>query len=104
MIRVGVCSWTEKTLIQSREFYPPSANTAEARLRFYAQHFDVVEVDSSYYAIPAMQTAGLWAERTPQGFTFHIKAFAGLTGHGVEPRTLPTDLQEVLTSDQRKER
>lgn len=103
MIRVGVCSWTEKTLIQSREFYPPSAKTAEARLRFYAWHFDVVEVDSSYYAIPAMQTAGLWAERTPQDFTFHIKAFAGLTGHGVDPRTLPADLQDLLTSAQRKE-
>jgi uncharacterized protein YecE (DUF72 family) len=104
MIRVGICSWTEKTLIQSREFYPPSAKIAEARLRFYAQHFDVVEVDSSYYAIPAMQTAGLWAERTPQAFTFHIKAFAGLTGHGVDPRSLPADLQDLLTLEQRKER
>ena len=104
MIRVGICSWTEKTLIQSREFYPPSAKTAEARLRFYAQHFDVVEVDSSYYAIPAMQTAGLWAERTPQAFTFHIKAFAGLTGHGVDPRSLPADLQDLLTPEQREDR
>lgn len=104
MIRVGVCSWTEKTLIRSREFYPPSAQTAEARLRFYARHFDVVEVDSSYYAIPAMQTAGLWAERTPEGFTFHIKAFAGLTGHGVDPRGLPADLQGLLTPAKRQER
>jgi uncharacterized protein YecE (DUF72 family) len=104
MIRVGICGWTEKTLIQSREFYPPSAKTAEARLRFYAQHFDVVEVDSSYYAIPAMQTVGLWAERTPEGFIFHIKAFAGLTGHGVDPRSLPSDLQDLLTSEQREER
>ncbi len=73
MIRVGSCSWTEKTLIQSREFYPKEANTAEARLRYYADKFNTVEVDSTYYAIPHEHTPFLWAERTPDDFTFHIK-------------------------------
>lgn len=52
-IPVGVTSWTEKTLIDSGEFYPRDVNTPEDRLRYYATLFRVVEVDSSYYGIPA---------------------------------------------------
>jgi uncharacterized protein YecE (DUF72 family) len=103
VIRVGTCSWAEKTLVQSGEFYPPEAGTAEARLRFYAEHFDVVEVDSTYYAIPATQTAALWAERTPRGFVFHIKAYGPLTGHSADPRTLPKDLRTELTEKHKEE-
>jgi uncharacterized protein YecE (DUF72 family) len=51
MIRVGTCSWAEKTLVASGEFYPREARTAEARLRYYAANFDTVEVDSTYYAL-----------------------------------------------------
>lgn len=96
MIRVGTCSWTEKTLVQSGEFYPKDAKTSEARLRYYASHFDAVEVDSTYYAIPMMQTAALWAERTPAGFVFNIKAYGALTGHGVDLRSLPEDIQSKM--------
>jgi uncharacterized protein YecE (DUF72 family) len=97
MIRTGTCSWTEKTLIQSGLFYPPDARTAEARLRYYATHFDTVEVDSTYYAIPDQKTAWLWDMRTPADFTFHIKAYGALTGHGVDPRTLPRDVQSLVS-------
>lgn len=93
MIRVGTCSWTEKTLIQSGEFYPQNVTSAEGRLRYYASHFDTVEVDSVYYAIPDQKTAWLWDVRTPAGFTFHIKAYGALTGHAIDPKTLPKDLQ-----------
>jgi uncharacterized protein YecE (DUF72 family) len=97
MIRIGTCSWTEKTLIQTGQFYPPSAKTAEARLRFYANHFDTVEVDSTYYAIPDPKTAWLWDMRTQDNFTFHIKAYGALTGHGVDPRSLPRDVQGLVS-------
>jgi uncharacterized protein YecE (DUF72 family) len=40
MIQIGTCSWTEKTLLQSGEFYPKDVQTAEGRLRYYADHFD----------------------------------------------------------------
>lgn len=92
MIHVGVCSWTERTLIQSGEFYPENIKTSEARLRYYCEHFDTVEVDSTYYAIPDRKTAYLWVERTPNNFTFHIKAYGALTGHSVDPKTLPKDI------------
>jgi len=96
MIHTGSCSWTEKTLIQSGEFYPKEAKTAEARLRYYAEQFDTVEVDSSYYAIPDKRNTYLWVDRTPENFIFHIKVYGALTGHGVDPRTLPGDIQSIL--------
>lgn len=95
-VRLGTCSWTDPTLIKSGLFYPPSANNAERRLRHYAEHFDVVEVDSPYYALPTVQAASAWAARTPPGFRFHVKAFAAITGHPVDLKTLPRDLKDAL--------
>ena len=61
-ILVGTASWTDKTLIACGRFYPKDAKTAEARLRHYASVFPLVEVDSSYYAMPSPSTAQLWAD------------------------------------------
>lgn len=99
--RVGTASWTDPTLVSSGTFYPPAARTAEERLRFYAEHFDTVEVDSSYYALPSERNAELWAERTPPGFVFHIKAFALLTTHAAETARLPRAIKDVLTEEER---
>ncbi len=77
-----------------RAWYPTSVRTAADRLRFYSSHFDTVEVDSSFYGLPTPTTAAAWADRTPAGFTFHIKAFAMLTRHGVRPEQLPPPLRE----------
>jgi uncharacterized protein YecE (DUF72 family) len=104
-IHVSTCSWAEKSLLKSGEFYPKDITSAEERLRFYAAQFDTVEVDSTYYAIPAAQTTGLWAERTPAGFTFQIKVYGALTGHGVAPNTLTKLLCELVpTADKDKAR
>ena len=94
-IRVGTASWTDKTLIASG-WYPPEANTPEKRLRFYARQFPLVEVDSTYYALPAEQTAATWAERTPAGFTFDVKAFSLFTQHPTPVKSLPVDLREAV--------
>src|SRR5207247_1047275 len=48
----GTASWTDRSLLASRAFYPPAASTPERRLRYYARHFPVVEVDATYYALP----------------------------------------------------
>ncbi len=93
-VRVGTCAWVEQGLIGA--WYPASATTAESRLRFYAERFDTVEVDSSYYAIPAERTTANWAERTPPGFVFHVKAFGLMTGHSVRPEQLPADLRPLV--------
>jgi uncharacterized protein YecE (DUF72 family) len=96
MLHIGTCSWTERTLIQSSEFYPKEAQTAESRLRYYSERFDTVEVDSSYYAIPDRRTTYLSVNRTPENFIFHIKVYGALTGHGIDPKTLPEDIQSTL--------
>ncbi|HEY6134812.1 MAG TPA: DUF72 domain-containing protein [Rubrivivax sp.] len=95
-VLVGTASWTDKTLLACGRFYPRSATTAEARLRFYASQFPLVEVDSSYYAMPAPGTAQLWAERTPEGFVMNVKAFRLFTGHQTSPSVLHKDLQAAL--------
>jgi uncharacterized protein YecE (DUF72 family) len=92
-ILVGTASWTDKTLIASGRFYPKQSMSAEERLRFYASQFPLVEVDSSYYAMPAPATAQLWAERTPEGFVMNVKAFRLFTGHQTAPTVLHRDLQ-----------
>jgi len=93
-IRVGTAGWTDRTLIASG-WYPAEASTPEGRLRYYASQFSLVEVDATYYALPAEQTARAWAERTPAGFTFNIKAFSLFTQHPTPVRALPADLREA---------
>jgi uncharacterized protein YecE (DUF72 family) len=95
-IRVGTASWTDRTLIKSGTFYPRQVTTAEGRLRFYAEQFDTVEVDSSYYALPSERNAVLWAQRTPPEFVFHIKAYSMLTGHPTAIKTIPRVFREEL--------
>jgi len=94
-IRVGTASWTDRTLIASG-WYPPEADSPEKRLRFYARQFPLVEVDATYYALPAEQTATAWAARTPAGFTFNIKAFSLFTQHPTRVAALPTDLRPAV--------
>ena len=79
--RVGICAWADPALIEAGTFYPRKSMSAEARLRHYASVFDVVEVNSSYYAIPDIRNTQRWVERTPPGFVFHVKASGEITGH-----------------------
>jgi uncharacterized protein YecE (DUF72 family) len=95
-IKVGISSWTEPTLVKSG-WYPSDAITAEDRLRYYASRFPIVEVDSTFYAIPNDKTAKLWVERTPKDFTFNAKAYALLTQHPTPASRLPKDLREKVS-------
>ena len=98
-VRIGTCSWTDPTLTGTDAFYPDVVMTAEERLAFYAEHFPIVEVDSTYYAPPSEKVAGLWVERTPPGFTFDVKAFRLLTQHPTPPKALWKGLRESLPDD-----
>ena len=95
-VLVGTASWSSKTLVDSGRFYPPGVSSAEARLRYYASRFPLVEVDSSYYAMPSAATAQLWAERTPNDFVMNVKAFRIFTGHQTSPTVLEKDMREAL--------
>jgi uncharacterized protein YecE (DUF72 family) len=98
-IRLGTASWTDPTMTARGVFYPVAADTAEERLAYYASRFPIVEVDATYYALPARRTAELWVERTPPDFTFDIKAHALMTGQPTEVKRLPKDLREALPEE-----
>lgn len=91
-ILVGTSSWADRLLLASG-WYPRAANTPAGRLAYYAERFNLVEVDTTYYAIPAVETATAWVERTPSTFTFDVKAFSLLTGHPTPISALPRDLR-----------
>jgi uncharacterized protein YecE (DUF72 family) len=94
--RVGICAWADPALIEAGTFYPRKSMSAEARLRHYASVFDVVEVNSSYYAIPDIRNSQRWVERTPAGFIFHVKAYSLMTGHHPRAETVSADLVALL--------
>ena len=91
-ILIGTASWTDKTLLASG-WYPPNAATPEARLRYYAEQFPIVEVDSTYYTPPNERNSELWATRTPDYFRFNIKAFSLLTQHPTRVSALYKDVR-----------
>ncbi len=97
-IRIGTCSWADESL--SKYWYPPGV-AARERLRYYAERFDTVEVDSTYYRLPSLSAVEGWAERTPPGFVMHVKAFGLMTRHPVKLETLPPELREAVQVDDR---
>jgi uncharacterized protein YecE (DUF72 family) len=68
MIFVGTCSWTDPSLTKDSGFYPAASMSAEERLRFYADRFNTVEVDSPYSALPSDAVVSLQTARTPDDF------------------------------------
>ena len=81
--------------------------SAEERFWWYSRYFDVVEVNSSFYAIPSPDTTALWVTRTPSEFVFNVKAYGMLTGHHANAARLPklpNELRKVLPASLRKKR
>jgi uncharacterized protein YecE (DUF72 family) len=97
-VRIGTCSWADDAL--SKYFYPPKL-PAKERLAWYSQFFDTVEVDSTYYRLPGESMVQGWADRTPPGFTMHVKAFGLMTRHPVKLEVLPEDLRDAMPVDER---
>src|SRR5262250_1099352 len=95
-ILVGTSSWTDKSLIDSGRFYPAGVSSAEARLRYYASQFPIVEIDSSFYGIPTEANARLWVERAPPGFVFNIKAYRLFTRHATPMVSFAKDIRSAL--------
>jgi uncharacterized protein YecE (DUF72 family) len=87
-LRIGICSWTDRTLLKSG-FYPESARTPAGRLGWYARQFDVVEIDSTYYAMPDPANAFRWVAGTPKNFLFGVKSYSTFTFHRARFSSLP---------------
>jgi uncharacterized protein YecE (DUF72 family) len=97
-VRIGTCSWADEAL--SKHWYPKGV-PAKERLPYYAEHFSTVEVDSTYYRLPERSMVQGWADRTPDGFVMHVKAFGLMTRHPVRLEQLPPDLREGMPVDER---
>jgi uncharacterized protein YecE (DUF72 family) len=97
-VRVGTCSWADEALTK---YWYPKGVPSGARLGYYAEHFDTVEVDSTYYRLPALEMVERWAERTPDDFVMHVKAFGIMTRHPVKIDQLPPDLRDEAPKDDR---
>ncbi len=97
-VRIGTCSWADEAL--SKHWYPPGTPPRD-RLPYYAERFSTVEVDSTYYRVPDEKMVRGWAERTPDGFVMHIKAFGLMTRHPVKLEQVPPELRDGLPVDHR---
>jgi len=93
-VRLGTCSFADEGLLKA--WYPRGVSTPKARLAYYAERFDTVEVDSPFYHLPDPAVAGRWAQRTPPQFVFHVKAHATMTHH--EPADQARAFAEFRTS------
>lgn len=94
-VRVGTASWTDPEFIRAGWYPDGVKNDPEGRLRYYAERFDMVEVNASFYALPDPATVARWAERTPADFRFHMKAHQLISGHPCEPARLPPALRDI---------
>lgn len=94
-IRIGTASWTDPEFIKAGWYPPDVKGDAEGRLRYYAEHFPMVEVNATFYALPTVATTEAWAERTPDAFRFHVKAHQIISGHPSEPGRLPPPLRAL---------
>ncbi len=94
-ILVGTCGWADPSLLNAG-FYPPGIRTPMSRMEYYSSFFRLVEVDSSYYAIPSESVAGNWTQWSPKGFVFDVKVFRLFTHHPTPPRALPPDIRNSL--------
>lgn len=89
-IRIGTASWTDPGFVQ--DWYPAGLPKNQL-LAWYAEHFDFVEVNSSFYSIPNARVVESWCRQTPDDFLFDIKLFKLLSRHSTETKFLPPDLR-----------
>jgi uncharacterized protein YecE (DUF72 family) len=90
-ILVGTASWTDPGFVA--DWYPKGWPASE-RLSWYAEHFNFVELNSSFYAIPNHRQVERWCRQTPQGFVFDVKLHRLLSRHATVPSMLPSDLRK----------
>lgn len=97
-ILVGTSSWADPGFVE--EWYPRGL-PAKERLPYYAARFPVVEVNSSFYAIPERDTAGRWARAVPDDFVFDVKLHRLLSRHAAQLKELPPDLRDGVQTNER---
>src|ERR687890_409352 len=97
-IVIGTSSWADPGFVE--EWYPPDL-PARDRLRWYAERFEAVEVNSTFYAVPSPRTVARWAQETADDFTFDGKLHRLLSRHSADLKSLPPALRDDATTNAR---
>src|SRR6266498_464892 len=95
-ILVGTASWSDPGFV--RHWYPKKLRAYE-RLGWYAQHFEMVEVNSTFYSVPDLRMVERWCAATPDGFIFDLKLHQLFSFHSTAAKLLPADLQQRAETD-----
>jgi uncharacterized protein YecE (DUF72 family) len=95
-ILVGTASWSDPGFVE--HWYPRKMPAGE-RLAWYAQHFEMVEVNSTFYSVPDPRLAERWIHNTPDGFVFDVKLHQLLSRHSTNLKLLPPALQKKAETD-----
>jgi uncharacterized protein YecE (DUF72 family) len=88
-VRIGTSGWSYPATGYgpwTGVFYPltqgrtiPGTKTKFDELAYYAERFNTVEINNTFYRAPSVKAAQSWAQRTPPGFEFSLKLFQGFT-------------------------
>jgi len=95
-ILIGTASWSDPGFVE--RWYPKKMPAGE-RLAWYAQHFELVEVNSTFYSVPEPRMAERWCAATPDDFTFDVKLHQLFSFHSTPAKMLPPDLQKRAETD-----
>jgi uncharacterized protein YecE (DUF72 family) len=95
-ILIGTASWSDPGFI---EHWYPKGMPARERLGWYAQQFELVEVNSTFYSVPEPRMVERWSASTPDQFTFDVKLHQLLSRHSAAAKLLPPDLQQRAEID-----
>jgi len=95
-VLVGTASWSDPGFVQ--RWYPKGMRASE-RLGWYAQHFELVEVNSTFYSVPDLRMVERWCAATPDGFIFDVKLHQLFSFHSTAAKLLPADLRPGAETD-----
>jgi len=95
-ILVGTASWSDPGFVE--RWYPKKLPAGD-RLPWYAQHFELVEVNSTFYSVPEPRMVERWCAATPHDFTFDVKLHQLFSFHSTPAKLLPPDLQSRAETD-----
>lgn len=104
VVRAGSSSWSERSLVSSGAFYPRRSMSARERLAYYATRLGMAEIATTYRFPPTPELCAQWAERTPEGFVFDVRAWSLLTGAPTFPDSLWPDLHSEVIPARRDSR
>ncbi|MCU4183822.1 DUF72 domain-containing protein [Acidiferrimicrobium sp. IK] len=103
-VRAGTTSWADRSLVRDGGFYPKKTMTARERLAYYCSRFSMAEIATTFRFPPTPELCAQWAERTPDGFSFDVKAWSLLVGRPTLPDSLYPDLQGAVRATARDRR